>query len=118
MTTAFRFPTLLLCATLLCSCGDNGPDQKLLAENQRITIENTQLRASVSETRKRNEELQTELANAKQRQGLLYVSNGMSLVACLALFCIGLATGMKIRRQYTTKSDVEDIEGKLGTTSS
>ncbi len=118
MNAGIRVPALLLCATLLCACGDNGPDQKLIAENQRITIENTQLRANVSETRMRNEELQTELARTKQREGVLYVSNGMSLMACLALFCIGLATGMRIRRQHTTKSDVADIDGKLGTTTS
>lgn len=109
MKPIFRVATLVFCAALISSCGNSGPDATLVAENQRVIVENTRLRADIAETRKRNDELQTELTNVKQREGILVLSTGAGVVASIALFCVGLAVGMRIRRRHT-KNDGPECE--------
>lgn len=101
MKPSFRVATLVFCAALISACGNSGPDATLVAENQRVIVENTRLRADIAETRKRNDELQSELANVKRREGVLVLSTGAGVVASMVLFCVGLAVGMRIRRRHT-----------------
>ena len=100
----FRIALLLLTCALLTGCPDGkppSPDATLVAENRRLIADNERLTSESATIRKRNDELQTDNGNLKSRQGYLVLSTGVAIAAAIALFCVGLAVGMRIRRQHT-----------------
>ena len=96
-------PLLLACALLTGCPGDKptSPDATLVAENRRLIADNERLTNESAAIRKRNDDLQTDNGNLKSRQGYLVLSTGVAIAAAIALFCVGLAVGMRVRRQHT-----------------
>jgi hypothetical protein len=100
----YRIALLLLTCAFFTGCRDGkppSPDATLVAENGRLIADNERLTGENTTLRKRNDELQTHIGNLKSHQGYLVLSTGVAVVAAIALFCVGLSVGMRIRRQHT-----------------
>jgi len=100
MKTTCRAGLVALGCAFLTSCPgeQKSPDAILTAENSRLIAENSRLIAENTGLNKKNEDLHGENGRLKTRQGYLVLSTGVAGTTAVALFCVGLAVGIRIRR--------------------
>jgi hypothetical protein len=74
----------------LTGCGDGGGGYSS-SDYHRLESENRSLQD-------KNSQLQKELDDCRNRNGYLFVSTWVAGFSCVALFCVGLACGWKIKK--------------------
>jgi len=102
MIKQFKFIHALLLGVFVailltvCGCGDGGGNNS--AYIKQLQSENASLHSENDRLKNENEDLQNQI----KENGYFRVATWIAIPSCFALFCIGLACGMKIKKFVLT----------------